>query len=181
MGSGLLGDVSVPNHEPPVPSELIAIAIQELSGELEAVFRPWVADRVTLSWLDVDDDRLGMTRFEEGSTELVRRRRLRLDPGEITIGLHPALDEDELLYNHTFIHEFLHAAGMTLHTVKHDELVDKIAPAPKLPDSPLLQRMRDSVLGAAKVQEWDCKNCGFTWNRKTVKKPTRCIKCARPL
>ena len=61
-----------------------------------------LGDRFKLEWLEVTDDRLGMTRFDEGSNELVRRRKLRLDPGPITIGLHPALLQDEALYKHTF-------------------------------------------------------------------------------
>jgi predicted Zn-ribbon and HTH transcriptional regulator len=122
-----------------------------------------------------------MTRFEEGPSELNRRRLLRLDPGIVTIGLHPALLEDEILYKHTFVHEFLHASGLTLHSPMHDELTNTVAPMPKLKDSPLLQRMRDSVLGELKVQHWVCKNCGYSWDRTTVRKPSRCYKCARPL
>ena len=41
---------------------------------------PWIEDRISLIWLEPNDDRLGITRFEAGSTELNRRRRLRLDP-----------------------------------------------------------------------------------------------------
>ena len=107
-----------------------------LSGHVEAVFLPRIADRFTVQWLDVNDDRLGMTRFEEGSNELIRRRRLRLDPGEVTIGLHPALLEDEALYRHTFAHELFHAAGLMLHTELHDRLTNEVAPSPGMKDSP---------------------------------------------
>ena len=99
--SGLLADTPEPDQEPYIPEGSVEEVIQTLSGVLDAVFRPWVADRFTLEWLEVTDDRLGMTRFDEGSNELVRRRKLRLDPGPITIGLHPALLQDEALYKHT--------------------------------------------------------------------------------
>ena len=152
-----------------------------LSGHVEAVFLPGIADRFSVEWLDVNDDRLGMTRFEEGSNELIRRRRLRLDPGEVTIGLHPALLEDEELYRHTFAHELFHAAGLMLHTELHDRLTNQVAPSPAMKDSPLLQKMRSAVLDTLRVQEWTCKHCGFSWKRTTVRRPTRCIKCARPM
>ena len=180
-GSGLLGDVAQPNVPPHIPEGAIIDSLAALSGVTDAVFMPWIEDRIQLIWLESKDDRLGMTRFEEGSGELNRRRRLRLDPGVVTIGLHPALLEDEMLYKHTFVHEFLHASGLTLHSSKHDELTHSVAPMPKLKDSPLLQRMRNSVLGGLKVQHWECKNCGYSWDRTTVRKPSRCHKCARPL
>ena len=120
--SGLLGDIEIPKKPPYVPEGAIVESLAALSGITEAVFMPWIEDRIKLIWLDSNDDRLGMTRFEEGSGELNRRKRLRLDPGEVTIGLHPALLEDEMLYKHTFVHEFLHASGLTLHSKKHDEL-----------------------------------------------------------
>ena len=102
---GPLADTPVPTEPPSVPEDVVDAVLAALSGHVEAVFRPWIADRFSVEWLDVNDDRLGMTRFEEGSNELARRRRLRLDPGEVTIGLHPALLEDEALYRHTFAHE----------------------------------------------------------------------------
>ncbi len=179
--SGLLGDIETPKTPPYIPEGAIVESLAALSGVTEAVFMPWIEDRIKLIWLESNDDRLGMTRFEEGSGELNRRKRLRLDPGEVTIGLHPALLEDEILYKHTFVHEFLHASGLTLHSKKHDELTKLVAPMPKMSESPLLQRMRDSVLGDLKVKSWTCQYCGYTWNRTTVKKPNRCHKCARPL
>ena len=74
------------------------------------VFSKWLTERVSLIWLEVDDDRLGMTRFEDGPTELVRRRALSLDPGPITIGLHPRLVEEPDLLKHTLAHELVHAS-----------------------------------------------------------------------
>ena len=184
MGEGTRGplaDTPVPSHPPSVPEDVVDDVLAALSGHVEAVFLPWIADRFTVEWLDVDDDRLGMTRFEAGSNELIRRRTLRLDPGSVTIGLHPALLEDEALYRHTFAHELFHAAGLTLHSELHDRLTNQVAPSPAMKDSPLLQRMRSAVLDTLKVQEWACKQCGFSWKRTTVRKPTRCLKCARPM
>ena len=179
--SGPLSDTPVPDSPPIVPEDLVDAVISSLSGHVDAVFVPWIADRYTLEWLSVDDDRLGMTRFEEGSSELLRRRKLRIDPGQVTIGLHPALLEDEALYRHTFAHELFHAAGLTLHSDAHEKLTQQVAPAPAMKDSALLQKMRSSVLEGLKVQSWSCKRCGYTWKRTTVRRPTRCLKCARPL
>jgi predicted Zn-ribbon and HTH transcriptional regulator len=179
--SGPLSDTPVPDSPPSVPEDLVDAVISSLSGHVDAVFVPWIADRYTLEWLSVDDDRLGMTRFEEGSSELLRRRKLRIDPGQVTIGLHPALLEDEALYRHTFAHELFHAAGLTLHSDAHEKLTQQVAPAPAMKDSALLQKMRTSVLEGLKVQSWSCKRCGYTWKRTTVRRPNRCLKCARPL
>ncbi|MCH1422335.1 MAG: hypothetical protein L7U62_02435 [Candidatus Poseidoniaceae archaeon] len=176
-----LADTPIPTHEPHVPLELVEKALQMLSGVTNATFRPWIKDRFSVIWLENETKRLGMTRFEEGSNELARRRRLRIDPGDVTIGLHPALLEDEALYNHTFVHEFLHAAGLTAHSAQHDTLTQTIAPAPSMKESALLQRIRDGVLGEANIQEWKCKYCGYEWKRTTVRRPIRCHKCARPL
>ena len=53
-----------------------------LSELLPQIQRMYSQDGFTtgflLLWLE-DDDRLGMTRFEDGNVELVRRRRLGLD------------------------------------------------------------------------------------------------------
>ena len=179
--SGMLKDTPTPDREPYIPEGAIVDSLAALSGVTDAVFMPWIEDRISLIWLESVDDRLGMTRFEEGSAELNRRRRLRLDPGEVTIGLHPALLEDEALYRHTFVHEFIHAAGLTLHSPLHDELTNQVAPMPKISESKLLQKLRASLLGELKVKSWTCRHCGYTWDRKTVRKPSRCHKCARPL
>ena len=177
---GPLADTPVPSFAPTVPEDVVDNVLAALSGHPDAVFLPWIADRFSVEWLDVNDDRLGMTRFEKDSNELIRRRRLRLDPGEVTIGLHPALLEDEALYRHTFAHELFHAAGLMLHSELHDRLTNQVAPSPAMKDSPLLQKMRSAVLDTLKVQEWTCKLCGFSWKRTTVRRPTRCLKCARP-
>ena len=145
------------------------------------VFSKWLDDRISLIWLEEDDDRLGMTRFEEGSTELIRRRRLGIDPGNITIGLHPRLVEEEKLLKHTLVHELVHASGVLNHSEELHEAVEKIAPGVKISESKILQEKRDEFLNSSKVKSWSCKNCGYEWKRSTVKKPVRCHKCARPL
>jgi predicted Zn-ribbon and HTH transcriptional regulator len=122
-----------------------------------------------------------MTRFEEGAAELVRRRRLRLDPGPITIGLHPGLKAEPALMRHTLAHELLHAIGLLEHNEEHEHWVEKIAPLPKINDSPLLQEIQQRYLGRSSQKEWVCGHCTFTWPRKTLRKPTRCPKCAKVL
>ena len=145
------------------------------------VFSRWLEDRVSLIWLEGDDDRLGMTRFEEGQAELVRRRRLRIDPGDITIGLHPRLVEEPDLLRHTLVHELVHASGVLNHSDELHSAVDSIAPGKKISESKILQEKRDEFLEKSNIKSWTCKNCGYEWKRSTVKKPMRCHKCARPL
>ena len=166
---------------PEIPDSWITECIEVAQTSTDSVFLPWVADRFTLEWLDSEDNRFGITRFEEGPAELVRRRRLRIDPGEVTIALHPALLVDQRLFKHTFVHEFLHACGLISHSEKHDELTKRIAPMPSISQSPLLRKLRDGMLEESMVESWSCNSCGYTWERKTVRKPSRCLKCARPL
>ena len=147
----------------------------------ENVFTKWLPRRISLTWLESDDDRLGMTRFEEGSVELVRRRKLSLDPGEITIGLHPRLIEEPNLLKHTLTHELIHASGVLNHSKELHDAVERIAPGVSISDSPMLQEMRADYLGSARVKSWSCSHCGYEWKRSTVRKPIRCHKCARPL
>ena len=164
------------------PTMDVEAALQELLLEVpNEVFTKWLSKRISLIWLEDDDDRLGMTRFEEGPGELTRRRRLALDPGEITIGLHPALMDEPLLLRHTLAHELLHASGMIEHTDELHQWVDKIAPGPSISESPLLQSKREEFLAGARIQNWSCSHCGFEWERSTMRKPKRCFRCARPL
>ena len=44
--SGLLADTPEPNQDPYIPEGSVEEVIQTLSGVLDAVFRPWVADRL---------------------------------------------------------------------------------------------------------------------------------------
>ena len=145
------------------------------------VFSRWLPKRVRLIWLEEEDRRLGMTRFEKGNSELVRRRRLRIDPGPITIGLHPGLLKEPDLLKHTLAHELIHASGVLDHSKELHDAVEKIAPSVTMSESPMLQEKREEYLDSAKVKSWTCDHCGYEWKRSTVRKPVRCHKCARPL
>ena len=165
---------------PTFPDEELSYLEGNLDSE-GAVFLRFLRDCLSMDWLAQDDDRLGVTRFEGDHNEVYRKKRLKLPPGEITILLDPMLREDPVLLRHTLVHELLHAAGLAKHDDEHHDMVDAIAPAPSLNDSPLLQRLRTQVLGERELTDWSCENCGFQWERKTVRKPHRCPKCARKL
>ena len=165
--------------------EQVVSALDESDGgddaPLAAPFAKHLSDSLSLAWLEVGDDRLGVTKFEGGHNEMFRLRRLGLPPGEIEILLNPVLVEDKALFRHTLAHEILHAAGLLEHDEAHERMVDSIAPSPSIEDSPLLQKLRSQVLDEMSRKEWLCQNCGFTYARKTVRKPLRCPKCARKL
>ena len=163
---------------PEFPSDLIA----ELRGLLDdegAPFLKHLERELTLEWLEEDSASLGNTHFEMNHHDLFKRRRLKGSPGPITIGLHPILVGDDLLYRHTLVHELLHASGLLEHSEKHKKLVDQIAPPPTLSNSFVLRSLREKILLASDQKEWVCRNCGFEWSRQTVRKPSRCPKCAR--
>ncbi len=164
---------------PEMPDGLLG-ELKEVLGEDDAPFLRHLGKHLTLEWLPSDESRLGMTRFEYDPNELFRRRRLRVAPGAVTIGLNPVLIDDEMLFRHTLVHELLHAAGMVEHGGNHAELVKQIAPAPSLTESPVLRRLRQEVLDSLPERQWICGNCGHTWERIRVSAPTRCPKCARP-
>ena len=107
-----------------------------------APFLPYLQKNLTLTYEDPGQGRLGLTRFEIDLNELERRRRFKMGPGKITILLHPDLNGDAALRNHTLAHELLHASGITSHNSTHSRIVDEIAPAPRLKDSLVLQKMR---------------------------------------
>ena len=164
---------------PEMPEGLLDELKQALSEE-EAPFLRHLGKHLTLEWLEPDESRLGMTRFEYDPNELFRRRRLRAAPGSVTIGLNRVLADDELLFRHTLTHELLHAAGMVEHGGNHAELVKRIAPAPSLAGSAVLRRLRQEVLDSLPERQWICGNCGHAWERVRVSAPIRCPKCARP-
>ena len=56
---GPLADTPVPSVAPSVPEDVVDDVLAALSGHVEAVFLPWIADRFSVEWLDVNDDRLG--------------------------------------------------------------------------------------------------------------------------
>ena len=168
----------IPSQPPEVPDGLIEAILTAVNSE-EAPFKTHLS-RVRVEWLLPNADCLGNTAFEMSHHELEARKRQRLPPGPVTIGLHPILVEDEQLYVHTLAHELLHAAGLMDHNQRHATLLNEIAPSPKLSESPLLQEIRSQALAQQEVQEWNCSHCGFTWVRETVRAPSRCPKCARP-
>jgi len=171
----------VSGERPEVPIALTEAVLRAASTSTASVFLPWVVDRVELQWSEGDEVNLGLTRFLASEVDLVRARRLRLDPGPILIELHPDLNDDEALFHHVYAHEMLHAAGLTMHSEEHDRLTNEVAPSPSMGDSPLLQRLRDRLLAQQPVQSWTCGHCGHTWQRTTMRTPTRCLRCARPL
>ena len=165
---------------PIIPTGLLEQVVDALDST-DAPFLRFLQKSVHLEWLESEDNRLGVTRFDGDHNEMYRKRRLKLPPGEITILLNPVLLEDEALFRHTLVHELIHAAGLLEHDDEHELLVDSIAPSPALGDSPLLQKLQSAVLGELSRKEWICQNCGFTYARTSVRKPLRCPKCARKL
>jgi len=167
----------IPNGAPPIPVGLVEY-IQNNIDPNDAPFLQHLS-RVRVEWLDPNANVLGNTGFEAHLAELEMRKKHKMPPGDVTIGLHPILLEDEKLYVHTLAHEFLHAAGLINHDVRHAEILNAIAPPPKLSESSLLQSIQNQALAQQDVQEWDCPHCGFQWSRSTVRAPTRCPKCAK--
>ena len=167
-----------PSESPEIPDGILESIAENVTPQ-EAPFLSHLA-RVRVEWLDGDADRLGNTCFEMPPHEVEVRKRQRISPGLVTVSLHPILAEDRKLFAHTLVHELLHAAGMTEHDERHAELVNEIAPSPKLSESPLLQDIRNQALAQQEVKDWNCGHCGFVWGRTTVKAPSRCPKCARP-
>ena len=165
--------------QPNFPKDLIEVLKCRLDKK-EAPFLKYLEKKLNMIWIDKDDPRLGMTRFEYNANELFRRRKLRLSCGPVTIGLNPILNGDEVLYRNTLAHELLHASGLLDHGEIHANLVTEIAPPPKLSDSLVLQEMRERVLEKLPERQWICGDCGYTWERKRVTMPARCPKCAKP-
>ena len=162
----------------PDPSSWIT-RIREIVDVSEAPFLDGLSRWLEVVWSDPKSDLLGVTRFEYDSNELMRRRRLGAPSGPIKIELHPILVGDIALLNHTFVHELLHAAGLTDHNRRHSELTERIAPAPSLSESPVLQNLRSAVIDGQEVQSWKCNHCSSRWRRSTVSRPKRCPHCAR--
>ncbi len=162
---------------PGVPDGLFESLEQELDGH-DAPFLKHLSGQLSLEWLPEGESCLGLTRFECDHNELYRRRRLDLPPGPVSIALNPVLLDDNALYRHTLVHELLHAAGLLDHGGLHAEIVKRVAPAPKLRDSPILMRLRNEVLVGLPEGQWICGRCGYTWERRRVTRPDRCPKCA---
>mgnify|MGYP001028072413 FL=1 len=173
------GDGDIRPETPPMPSDILDRLRLRLQKE-EAPFLRHLGEHLSLEWMEQSENRLGITRFEFNHHELFRRRRLRGSPGPVTIALHPRLHADERLYLHTLVHELLHAAGLIDHGGIHAEIVNEIAPAPKLSESPVLTSMRRDVLEGLPERKWICGDCGHAWQRLRVSMPARCPKCAKP-
>ncbi len=165
---------------PDYPTELISTIRSRLTKE-EAPFLANFERELEIVWLEEDSSRLGNTLFEMDHHELFRRRRLRAPPGKITIGLHPMLAGDPVLLKHTLVHELLHACGLLEHSEKHRTLADELAPPPSLSESPMLQRLRKQAIEASGEVCWKCSRCGYEWERRTMRRPLRCQKCAHPI
>ena len=162
---------------PIIPEELLGALKESLVGK-DAPFSKHLGMELSLEWLPEDDSRLGVTKFECDHNEIYRRRRLGVAPGPVTIALNPILSEDSALFKHTLAHELLHASGLLDHGGLHAEIASKVAPAPRLRDSPVLKRLRKRVLENLPEEQWICGKCGHTWERRRVTRPTRCPKCA---
>ena len=188
MGGGpdrdkpVIRPVSVEGKEAliPVPDPLPWLhRIREIVDTSEAPFLDGLSRWLTVNWSPQNSDLLGVTRFELEPNELMRRRRMKAPSGPVEIELHPILVDDQALLEHTFVHELLHAAGLTTHNLRHSELTEMLAPAPSLSDSPVLQRLRSAVIDGQHIQQWKCNGCNFLWKRSTVSRPKRCPKCAK--
>ena len=174
----VMGDVRFDVANPPsMPEGLMQDLKRELEGE-DAPFAEHLGGHLSLEWLPPGESRLGLTRFECDHNELYRRRRMSLPPGPVTIALNPILTEDLRLFRHTLAHEMLHAAGLLEHGELHAEIVKRVAPAPRLSDSPVLLRLRSRLLDELPEGQWICGKCGHAWERRRVTKPARCPKCA---
>ncbi len=188
MGGGpdsdkpVIRPVSVEGKEAliPVPDPLPWLnRIREIVDSSEAPFLDGLSRWLTVNWSPPNSDLLGVTRFELEPNELMRRRRMKAPSGPVEIELHPILVDDQALLEHTFVHELLHAAGLTTHNLRHSELTEMLAPAPSLSDSPVLQKLRSAVIDGQHIQQWKCNGCSFQWKRSTVSRPKRCPKCAK--
>jgi len=171
-------DAAPTDLPPPDPKEWLDIIRNQVDGN-EAPFLNGLNRWLKVSWSDPSSDLLGVTRFEMDPNELMRRRRMQAPSGPVHIELHPILVDDPALLAHTFVHELLHAVGLTDHDNRHASLTETIAPAPSLADSPVLMRLRSEVLDGQEIQVWSCTNCGSSWKRTTVSRPKRCPRCAR--
>ena len=173
--SNYLKDVPVPDEKPRISIELKS-NIEKLAGE-EIPNLSNLFENIELDWLLPTDDRLGVTIFSGDYNEIFRKKRLNLPLGKIKIGLHPILVDDEKLYNHTLVHEILHASGMFDHSPRHDKLTNEIAPPPSLSESLVLKYLQAIAISTTDVLSWECKNCNFIWTRNTFIRPKKCPRC----
>ena len=138
---------------PKIPDGLMEELSEQLQGE-DAPFANSLGRDLELKWLEDGESRLGFTRFECDHNEIYRRRRLGVPSGPVPIALNQILKDDPALFRHTLAHELLHAAGLLDHDDSHARIVSKVAPAPKLRDSPVLMRLREQVLEGLPEGQW---------------------------
>jgi len=172
-------NIPIPEDKPLISTDL-RNNIENLTNE-EIPNISIIIENLELSWLSSNDDRLGVTTFDDDYNELYRKKRLNLPFGSIKIGIHPVLADDEKLFNHTLVHEILHASGMLEHSEKHHKLTNKIAPAPSLSESIVLRYLQAIMISTTNVLSWECENCNFIWTRNTFIKPNNCPKCSTSL
>ena len=86
--------------------------------------------------------------------------------------------DDPALLAHTFVHELLHAVGLTDHNNRHASLTEEIAPAPSLAESPVLMRLRSEVLDGQDIQSGYAPIVELHGS-VLLSRPKRCPRCAR--
>jgi len=175
MFTDYMKNIPIPEDKPLISKDLRAKIESLIIGEIPNISS--LIENLELSWLSSDDDRLGVTTFDGDYNELYRKKRLSLPFGLIKIGMHPVLADDEKLFNHTLVHEILHASGMLEHSEKHHQLTNQIAPAPSLSESIVLRYLQAIMISTTNVLSWECKTCNFIWTRNTFIKPNNCPKC----
>ena len=79
--------------QPDFPHELIEVLKGKLNKK-DAPFLKYLGKKLNMVWIDSDDSRLGMTRFEYNANELFRRRKMKLSCGPVTIGINPILNKE---------------------------------------------------------------------------------------
>ncbi|MBJ23728.1 MAG: hypothetical protein CMB64_03565 [Euryarchaeota archaeon] len=172
--TNFFNEFPIPENSPIISDKLI-IKLKEISkshSKINIIF-----ENIELSWLDPKDNRLGVTIFSDDFNELTRKKRLRLPFGKIKIKLHPILIDDEKLYDHTLVHELLHASGIIEHSDEHHRLTNEIAPSPSFSESSVLRYLQAVMISTTEVLSWDCSKCGYIWTRNTLIKPKKCPKC----
>ena len=171
-----LKNIPIPEQNPIIPDELL-FNIKNLAKE-EIPNLSNLIKNLELDWLSPQDNRLGVTIFSDNHNEIFRKKRLNLPFGKIKISLHPILVDDEKLYNHTVVHEILHATGMIEHSERHESLTNEIAPAPPLSESIVLRYLQAGMISSTEILSWECNNCNYIWTRNTIHQPIKCPKCS---
>ena len=171
-----LKNIPIPEQSPIISDELSSDLKNLAKEEIPHISN--LIENLELNWLSSQDNRLGVTIFSEDYNEIFRKKRLNLPFKDIKIGLHPILADDEKLYNHTIVHEILHAAGMIEHCERHESLTNEIAPAPLFSESVVLRYLQAGMISSTDVLSWECDNCNYIWTRNTIHQPIRCPKCS---